>query len=182
MARIVRRGLRLPGLPLFSLGQPWHSVMNSEGKLALSLYQRQYVDVARKILASNKQFGYAESYPPREGTSGVLALVEDFRWIGEDSEHHVPGYGSGSQVQLLSASGGRFRILKMSKETVDGLELYRAHVQLFAERDLTRGAGAEAMAYWNDKTAGPEEGSRATSVLTSATRCACARQLQTAKS
>ncbi|CAE7663911.1 unnamed protein product, partial [Symbiodinium sp. CCMP2456] len=164
MARIVRRGLRLPGLPLFSLGQPWHSVMNSEGKLALSLYQRQYVDVARRILASNKQFGYAESYPPREGTSGVLALVEDFRWIGEESEHHVPGYGSGSQVQLLSASGGRFRILKTSKETVDGLELYRAHVQLFAERDLTRGAGAEAMAYWNDKTAGPEEGSRATSV------------------
>ena len=81
---------------------------------------------------------------------------------------------------------------------MDGLELYRAHVQLFAERDLTRsdvsatppavsaksrisvsslsfssdrGAGAEAlhsrvrflrilfslseaMAYWNDKTAG----------------------------
>ena len=58
--------------------------------------------MARKILASNKQFGYAEhrtpalvqlvlwdlkrlgcvtcsdrSYPPREGTSGVLALVED---------------------------------------------------------------------------------------------------------
>ena len=80
MARIVRRSLRLPGLPLFSLGQPWHSVMplvlkdlefmpfvpfvpcmpsmpfmdlcltwpphglrNGEGKLALSLYQPQYV-------------------------------------------------------------------------------------------------------------------------------------------
>eukprot|EP00439_Symbiodinium_sp_Y106_P060457 s1995_g8.t3 len=121
MARIVRRSLRLPGLPLFSLGQPWHSVMNSEGKLALSLYQAQYVDVARKILASsNKQFGYAESYPPREGTAGAPVLSLPASLIAE-----LPG-----------------------KETEDGVELYRAH----------------AMAYWSDKTAGPEDGSRATSV------------------
>ena len=109
------------------------------------------------------QASLPRSYPPGEGTSGVLAVVEalragqlwygfeaecscaqDFRWIREDSEHHVPGYGPGFQaaemapsnvrvakpvceqacvvleVQLLSSNGGRFRILKSSPTSEEG--------------------------------------------------------------
>ena len=153
------------------------------------------------------------SYPPREGTAGVLALVEDRLSSTRDSERSnrcglislpsasgEPGVffsseglpldwralrtpcagiwtwlsGSGAlsasfayrraarssccraieadsassraaaslsfgsePLQLLKTEREPFR----GKETEDGVELYRAHVQIFAERDLARRAG-----------------------------------------
>eukprot|EP00913_Durusdinium_trenchii_P020917 g19653.t1 len=125
MARIARRSLRIKGLPLFSLGHPWSSVVNAEGKLALSLFEPRFVEVASKLL------------PPR--------------------------YGSGSQVQLLANAQHRFRILKARKEQQEGVDLYYANVQLMTERDLQRGLGLEAVAYWQEESSQGSD-SRALSV------------------
>ncbi|CAL1135490.1 unnamed protein product, partial [Cladocopium goreaui] len=173
MARICRRSLRIRGLPLFSLGHPWSSVVNAEGKLALSLFEPRFVEAAGKLLPpsadarSAARFGYAESYPPRERSAGVLANIEDHRWIEEGHEEFVAGYGSDPQVQVLANNGGRFRILKVREEHRDGIDLYYAHVQLLSERDLQRGCGAEAMRYWAEevsKGSSPAGDSRASQV------------------
>ncbi|CAK8986170.1 Hypothetical protein SCF082_LOCUS439 [Durusdinium trenchii] len=165
MARIARRSLRIKGLPLFSLGHPWSSVVNAEGKLALSLFEPRFVEVASKLLPprGDARFGYAESYPPRERTSGVLANIEDHRWVDEGHEEFVQGYGSGSQVQLLANAQHRFRILKARKEQQEGVDLYYANVQLMTERDLQRGLGLEAVAYWQEESSQGSD-SRALSV------------------
>ncbi|CAJ1449903.1 unnamed protein product [Effrenium voratum] len=173
MARIARRGLRLGNLPLFSLGQPWSSVVrlgaigetdgNAEGKLVLSLFEPRYVEVAQRLLApgGSRRFGYAETFPPREHTSGVVADIQDHRWVDETCEEFVPGFGSRPQAQLLAAGAGRFRILKMRTEDRDGMDLYYANVQTMSERDLQRGFGVEALAYWEESR---EDSPRASSV------------------
>lgn len=99
MARIARRGLRLKGLPLFSLGHPWHSVVNADGKLALSLFEPRFVALAQELLQGEPRFGFAESYPPRPRAPGVLAYVEDHRWVPEGHEEFVKGYGSQAQAE-----------------------------------------------------------------------------------
>eukprot|EP00435_Cladocopium_sp_Y103_P027014 s1175_g6.t1 len=169
MARICRRSLRIRGVPLFSLGHPWSSVVNAEGKLALSLFEPRFVEAAGKLLppSGDARFGYAESYPPRERTAGVLANIEDHRWIEQGHEEFVAGYGSDPQVQVLANHGGRFRILKAWGEHRDGIDLYYAHIQLLAERDLQRGPGADAMRYWAEevsKGSSPAGDSRASQV------------------
>eukprot|EP00434_Breviolum_minutum_P037894 symbB.v1.2.033602.t1/scaffold4196.1/size83517/10 len=164
MARIARRSLRIHGLPLFSLGHPWSSVVNAEGKLALSLFEPRFVEIVGKLLppSGDARFGYAESYPPRERTAGVLVNIEDHRWINEGHEEFVAGYGSDPQVQVLANANGRFRILKARREQRDGIDLYYANVQLLSERDLQRGPGAEAMSYWSEEVSegSPERASQ----------------------
>jgi len=129
MARIARRALRLRELPLFSLGAPWTSVVESDtNMLGLRLFEPRYLEMARRILPpqGSGKFGYAESYPPRPGTSGMLTSVQEFE--------------EGKNVMVLARGERRFRILATRAEAVEGSDqpLYIAHVQLLEDRDCQR--------------------------------------------
>lgn len=164
MARIARRGLRIKALPLFSLdGRPWQSVCDAGGMLPLRLYEPRYVEMARRVLppAGQGKFGYAETFPPKKGTAGVLAHVEQYRWSSSGQQR------TDQDVALLSARAARrFRILSVRAEEVEPKKppLFVAHVQLLEDRDVARGPGAEGMAYWS-QPAGPPGASAAGGVV-----------------
>jgi len=150
MARIARQGLRLRGLPLFSLGQPWQSVCDAEGLLGLRLFEPRYVELARRVLppAADGKFGYAESYPPKVGQAGVLAQIEQYRWT-DDNERPT--------VLLSARAQRRFRILEVKSQDVSGgpkQPLYVASIQLLDDRDTKRGVGIESLDYWTGEFEG----------------------------
>lgn len=133
MARIARRALRIRDLPLFSLGEPFQSVADADGMLGLRFFEPRYVEMARRILPPTGQgsnFGYSESYPPRPGSSGMLASIDEFSW--QDTAE--------SQVVLMAKGMRRFRVLSLRAEEICKRQapLYVAHVQLLEERDVAR--------------------------------------------
>ena len=50
---------------------------------------------------ARQRLGYAEMYPPRVGSAGVLAKVEQFRWGNGDTESDVSS--TDANVVLLAA-------------------------------------------------------------------------------
>jgi len=167
MARVARRSLRIQALPLFSLGQPWQSVCNSSSVIPLRLFEPRYLELARRALPpkGKGEFGYSEQYPPKVGTSGVLARAEDCRW----SPPKVGGSSGGEEQQtrttrrlevfLNAHAVRRFRILSVKPEVVDPKQppLYVANVQLLEERDVARSAPIDAWTYWMQSPAGADE-------------------------
>eukprot|EP00747_Dinoflagellata_sp_TGD_P179168 gnl/TRDRNA2_/TRDRNA2_29511_c0_seq1.p1 gnl/TRDRNA2_/TRDRNA2_29511_c0~~gnl/TRDRNA2_/TRDRNA2_29511_c0_seq1.p1 ORF type:complete len:191 (-),score=15.27 gnl/TRDRNA2_/TRDRNA2_29511_c0_seq1:336-908(-) len=125
MARVVRRSLRLKGLPLFSLGSRWTTV-STHNLLPLHLFEPRYVELARRIQSGSSQFGYAEEYPPESGGAGVLVEASDFRWAAEEGP-----------VFLVARGLQRFRILSAHPEALEddtaNAPLYVAHVELLPE-------------------------------------------------
>lgn len=156
MARIARRGLRIPGLPLFSLGKPWQSVCDAEGSLSLRFFEPRYVELARRVLppAGEGKFGYAETYPPKAGSGGVLVQVEQFRWDPPNPRQDR------TTAILITRAARRFRVLGVREDEVQAGEspLFVAHVQLLEDRDVARGPGAEGLDYWSRPTATGEPG------------------------
>lgn len=145
MARIVRRSLQIKELPLFSLGKPWQSVCDESGSLALRFFEPRYVELARRVCPPSGagNFGYAENYPPKVGSSGVLAQIEKYAWEGAPDANQT--------ALIKSHAAKRFRILSVREEKVNESKapLYVARVQLLTERDTSRGPGVEAMKYWS---------------------------------
>jgi len=165
MSRIARRTLRIQALPLFSLGKPWQSVCDAGGVLALRLFEPRYVELARRVFppAGDRRFGYAETYPPKVGTAGVLAQVEDFRWadVGGGSAQQMGQEQRQQQVALMSARAARrFRILAVWQEEIAPSKppLFLANVQLLEDRDVARGPGRDAWDYWARPVGGTGEG------------------------
>lgn len=149
MARIARRSLRITSLPLFSLGEPWRSVANKQGELALRLFEPRYLELARRVLppAGNGDFGYSEGYPPRVGDSGVLARIGNLKWSLDLSEVHI-----------VASCLRRFRVLGVREEQVEGSQppLYVGHVQLLEDRDVARGTPQSAWNYWTSSAPGQQ--------------------------
>lgn len=157
MARIARRALRIKDVPLFSLGKPWQSAVDSVGTLGLRLFEPRYVELAKRVLPPKGEgkFGYAESYPPKVGSAGVLAQVEGFRW-----ERGGAVAAPDDTVLLSARSARRFRILRVRPEeiTVGKPPLFFAHVQLLEDRDVVRGRVMEALGYWQGRVDGLRPG------------------------
>mmetsp|Transcript_51207 Transcript_51207/g.132093 ORF Transcript_51207/g.132093 Transcript_51207/m.132093 type:complete len:140 (-) Transcript_51207:348-767(-) len=132
MARIVRRSLRVQGLPLMSMPAPWGVVADASNVFPVGANEPRYLELARRIEGpeGSQQFGYTETSQRKPGGLGVLVKAEQIRWL------EGLGTSSPEAVHLTGRGMQPFRILAMKKEESTGL--HTAHVQLLAKRDLAR--------------------------------------------
>lgn len=134
MARIARRGLRLQGIPLFSLRQSFQQCSQDGGDLPLTLFEPRYVDLARRIEPpkGSSQFGYIDVLQRHPGGGGVLVEAKNLQWLSQEGP-----------CELVAHGLRRFRVLSLrTVEASEGAPLYLAHVQLLADRDLSRSPSA----------------------------------------
>ncbi|CAL1126618.1 unnamed protein product [Cladocopium goreaui] len=131
MARLARRSLRIKDLPIFSLSQSFRDLADTElPELPLNFFEPRYVELARRIAPpkGDGKFGYTQVVQRRKGGRGMLVAARDFRWSGSDGP-----------VVFFARGLRRFRILSVRSESMkQGDPLYKAHVQLLSDRDLSR--------------------------------------------
>jgi len=108
------RQLLLRAVPLFSLGQPWDRDITES---VLTFFEPRYTWLARRIEdvrsepEASARYGYADEYPPRVGTHGVLVEVPPGGIVWEFPERQ-------GRVRVVSKRGPRFRIVNVWREEV----------------------------------------------------------------